>query len=197
MSRRICLIAYCGQPRKGWGLCDKHHQRLKRTGTTADWQQSLYDRFWSKVEKRGPDDCWLWTAATNEHGYGVMRPEGKRTGPTIKAHRVALQLAGVEIDGLLIRHACDNPPCVNPAHLSVGTHKDNSADMVARGRSPRGSRSGAAKLTEAQVVEIRTRYAAGERQRALAVEYGISRSHISYIVNGRGWTHVPMPERAA
>lgn len=195
MANRICVIAYCGQPHKGWGLCDKHHQRIKRTGTTVDWQQSLADRFWSKVDKRTPGDCWPWTGATNEHGYGVMRPEGRRSGPTVKAHRVALQLAGLDIEGLLIRHSCDNPPCVNPAHLSAGTHMDNAADMVSRGRSARGSRSGAAKLTEDQVLEIRARVADGELQRVIAADYGVARSTISRIANGHGWTHVP-PELA-
>jgi len=168
-----------------------HDQRLKRTGTTDDPPRKTFtDRFWEKVDRRGADDCWEWTAALNEHGYGVMRPEGRRTGPTIKAHRVSLSLAGVDIDGLVIRHSCDNPPCVNPAHLSVGTKADNSADMVARGRSPRGSRSGASKLTERQVAEIRARQAAGELHRVLAADYGVSRATITNIVTGRTWRHV-------
>ena len=187
---RLCAIAYCGQPHKGLGLCNKHLLRLRRTGTTDEWQQSLADRFWSKVDRRGAEDCWPWTAARNEHGYGVMRPEGQRSGPTIKAHRVSLMLAGVEIDGLLIRHSCDNPPCVNPAHLSVGTPADNAADMVNRGRQARGSRKSVSKVTEQQVVEIRARAAAGELHRILAAEYGVSRPTISRIVNRRGWTHV-------
>lgn len=187
---RICAIAYCGQPHKGLGLCNKHLLRLRRTGTTDEWQQSLADRFWSKVDRRDAEECWPWTAARNEHGYGVMRPEGQRSGPTIKAHRVSLMLAGVEIDGLLIRHSCDNPPCVNPTHLSVGTPADNAADMVNRGRQARGSRKSVSKLTEQQVAEIRARAAVGELHRILAAEYGVSRPTISRIVNRRGWTHV-------
>lgn len=168
-----------------------HDQRMKRTGTTDDPpKKTLADRFWDKVDRRGPDDCWLWTRATNEHGYGVMRPEGKRSGPTIKAHRVSLILAGVDIDGLLIRHSCDNPPCVNPAHLSVGTRADNSADMVSRGRQARGSRSGSSRLTEREVVEIRARRTDGALQRDLAAEYGVSRTTISQIANGKTWTHI-------
>lgn len=96
----------------------------------------------------------------------------------------------------MVRHSCDNPPCVNPAHLSTGTKADNSADMVARGRSPRGSRSGASKLTERQVAEIRVRQAAGELHRVLAAEYGISRVTITNIVTGKTWRHVTTTKAA-
>ena len=193
MTRRErgCSVSNCPKPHRRNGLCDTHDQRLKRTGTTDDPpKRTLADRFWSKVDRRGPDECWHWTAATNEHGYGVMRPEGQRSGPTVKAHRMSLTLAGVDIKGLVIRHSCDNPPCVNPRHLSVGTKADNSADMVRRGRHARGSRSGTSKLTEREVVEIRARCAAGELHRVLAADYGVSRNTITSIVNGKTWRHV-------
>ncbi|WP_328336805.1 hypothetical protein [Streptomyces violaceus] len=197
MSTRACSVARCDRPHRRNGLCDMHDQRMKRTGTTDDpARKTLADRFWEKVDRGGPDDCWEWTAAVNEHGYGVMRPEGRRTGPGIKAHRVSLMLAGVDVDSLVVRHSCDNPPCVNPAHLSTGTKADNSADMVARGRSPRGSRSGASKLTERQVAEIRVRQAAGELHRVLAAEYGISRVTITNIVTGKTWRHVTTTKAA-
>lgn len=197
MSSRICSVADCDRPHRRNGFCDLHDQRMKRTGTTDDPKRKTFAaRFWEKVDRRDPDDCWEWTAAVNEHGYGVMRPEGRRTGPGIKAHRVSLMLAGVDVDGLVVRHSCDNPPCVNPAHLSTGTKADNSADMVARGRSPRGSRSGASKLTERQVVEIRARQAAGELHRVLAAEYGVSRVTITNIVTGKTWRHVASAEAA-
>ena len=164
---------------------------MKRTGTTDDPpKKTLADRFWEKVDRRGPDECWPWTRATNEHGYGVMRPEGQRSGPTVRAHRVSLMLAGVDIDGLVIRHSCDNPPCVNPAHLSVGTEADNSADMVARDRHARGSRNGTSKLTEHQVIAIRARCAAGEMHRVVATDFGVSRPTITGIVNSKTWRHV-------
>ena len=186
-----CGVETCDRRVRRNGLCEMHDSRLKRTGTTDDPpKKTLADRFWAKVDRRGAEDCWLWTAATNEHGYGVMRPGGQRSGPTVKAHRVSLILAGVDIDGLVIRHSCDNPPCVNPAHLSVGTKAENSADMVARGRSPRGSRSGASKLTERQVAEIRARQAAGELHRVLAADYGVSRVTITNLVTGKSRRHV-------
>lgn len=187
---RLCSVEGCTRKHKGHGLCDMHRQRLARTGTTDSPVKTLAERFWEKVDKRGPDECWLWTKATNEHGYGVMRPEGKRSGPGVKAHRVSLMLAGVDIDGLLVRHSCDNPPCVNPAHLSVGTHADNSADMVSRGRQAAGSRSGTHKLTEEQVAEIRARAASGEMHRVLAEEFDVSRTNVTCIVNRKSWLHV-------
>lgn len=190
-SSTACAVGTCDRLVRRNGLCEMHGARLKRTGTTDDPpKKTLADRFWEKVDRRGPDECWPWTKATNEHGYGVMRPEGQRSGPTVRAHRVSLMLAGVDIDGLVIRHSCDNPPCVNPAHLSVGTEADNSADMVARDRHARGSRSGTSKLTEHQVIAIRARCAAGEMHRVVATDFGVSRPTITGIVNGKTWRHV-------
>lgn len=149
-------------------------------------------RFWAKVDRRGPDECWPWKAAFNEHGYGVMRPDTtRRNGPTVKAHRVSAQLAGMQIDGMKVLHSCDNPPCVNPAHLRPGTMKENSADMVGRGRNQRGSEKVEAKLTEADVQEIRRRVRAGEMQRLIAADFGVSQGTISDIKRGRSWRHLP------
>lgn len=191
-SSPSCGVETCERRVRRNGLCEMHDQRLKRTGTTDDPpKKTLADRFWEKVDRRGADDCWEWTAARNEHGYGVMRPVGRRSGPTVKAHRVSLMLADVGIDGLVIRHSCDNPPCVNPAHLSVGTKADNSADMVSRDRHARGSRSGASKLHERQVLEIRARAASGELHRLIAADYGVSRVTITNIVTRHTWRHLP------
>jgi hypothetical protein len=190
--KRICSVQDCGRPHRRNGFCDLHDQRMKRTGTTDGPRKlTLTDRFWSKVDRRGPDECWLWTAALNEHGYGVMRPEGRRSGPTIKAHRVSLVLTGTDVEGLLVRHSCDNPPCVNPRHLSTGGPADNAADMVSRHRQACGSRRGTNKLTEADIPEIRARVDAGELHRLIAADYGVSRVTITRVANRQGWLHVP------
>lgn len=186
---KTCTLDDCSRPHKGRGLCDMHIQRLRRTGTTASPVRSLAERFWEKVAKAGPDDCWLWTAALNEHGYGVMRPEERRSGPAVKAHRVSAELAGMEIHGLMVRHRCDNPPCVNPAHLEPGDAADNVGDMIARGRIARGERR-SVKLTDDAVREIRQRVAAGELQREVAAAFGITRSNVSLIAAGKAWAHV-------
>lgn len=93
------------------------------------------DRFWSKVDRRGPDECWPWQERSrNEHGYGIFHVGAM--GKVQKAHRVAYELAtGVKLTPeVKIRHSCDNPPCCNPAHLLPGTQADNLADMHRRGR---------------------------------------------------------------
>jgi hypothetical protein len=93
------------------------------------------ERFWPKVERRGPDECWLWLGAAVPEGYGRFCVSGR---PLIPAHRFAYSLAtGTPLDamiGLEVLHSCDNPPCVNPAHLSLGTRQDNMQDASRKGR---------------------------------------------------------------
>lgn len=94
----------------------------------------LSERFWEKVDVRGDDECWPWIAYRSSEGYGVMCDE---YGKAARVHRIAYRLCVGSIpEGLLIRHTCDNPPCVNPRHLLTGTDKDNARDCVERGRRP-------------------------------------------------------------
>ena len=193
-ATRVCSVPECDRPHKGRGLCDMHLQRLRRTGTTDSPVRSLADRFWEKVDKRGPNECWEWQGARRVSGYGAIYPgESGRSGPSLKAHRVSLQLAGVDIDGLVVRHRCDNPPCVNPAHLEIGEQVENVADMVGRGRHSHGTSRPRARLTEAEVTEIRRRVANGEYHRVIAADYRISRSRVTMIANGKAWRHVTPP----
>lgn len=151
---------------------------------------SLESRFWAKVDKRGPVECWVWTGATNEHGYGVLHAEGRRNGGTLKAHRVAVALDGRNLDGLCVLHECDNPPCINPAHLRVGTKADNTRDMLSKHRGLVGRRNGQAKLNETEAAEIRRRRNAGEPRKRLAAEFDVSGATITRIANREGWRHV-------
>lgn len=154
---------------------------------------SLEDRFWAKVAGVGQDQCWEWTAATSKDGYGLFWDN-----KAAKAHRVSYELHKGEIPkGMCVCHSCDNPGCVNPAHLWLGTVADNNADMAEKGRAksgysgggPPGEKHGRSKLAEAQVKEIRRRYPR-VNQRELAALFGVSRSQIGRIVNGEHWTHL-------
>ena len=96
-------------------------------------RQPIADRFWPKVAKSGPDECWLWTRSLNKYGYGQINSGGR--GRPIVAHRVSWEIHfGPIPDGLFVLHHCDNTPCDNPSHLYLGTKKLNSADMIARNR---------------------------------------------------------------
>lgn len=130
--------------------------------------------------------------------YGIIRVwRGDGTATMETAHRVAYRLAVGEIPaGLLVRHGCDNPICVNPRHLLLGTQADNARDMVRRKRnwSSRGERNWQAVLTDAQVAEARNLYALGGiRQADLAARYGCTQSHISSIVSGRSRRYADGP----
>lgn len=143
--------------------------------------------FWPKVAK--VDNCWVWTASKNERGYG--RIAGKALGGNRLAHCVSWELANASDvpAGQFVLHACDNPPCVNPGHLFLGTQKDNIADMISKGRARRGKLPGSlnpnARLDEALVEQIRSRRSEGPT--AIAKAFGVSRSTIKDILKGRTW----------
>ena len=143
-------------------------------------------RFWSKVEKRGPihpifGRCWTWLGALCSFGYGHFSSEGMQ-GPV---HRYSYKLHKGNIpDGLYVCHHCDNPSCVNPKHLFVGTPQDNMLDKLSKDRQPRYNGIGRGKLTKEQVIEIRNRFikhsAGTSSAKHLAKEFNVSLPTISY-----------------
>jgi hypothetical protein len=151
-------------------------------------RKSSQERFWEKV-RVDPAGCWEWQGARKPEGYGIAKV-GKRN---VGAHRVSWELNfGAIPAGLAVLHHCDNPPCVRPNHLFIGTWAMNARDRDLKGRnvSHKGERHWKATLTEEQVRELRQRYSFGERLVSMASEYGISPAHASDIVTRRSWRHV-------
>lgn len=156
--------------------------------------RTIAERFWAHVDRSGgPNACWPWTGYLSKRGYGRF---SLSDGTSKSAHRVAWELEhGCSVLPFIeICHNCpngDNPTCVNPRHLFMGTRQDNAADCVAKGRSARGERSGQAKLRDADVLDIRARYAAHQATvRHLAEEYGVTRGAIELIVCRKRWKHL-------
>jgi hypothetical protein len=183
------------------------HPRCRTHPARCEYATRIVDpavRFWSKVNKDGPvpphrpelGPCWVWMGQTQVHGYGVFSVKT----PKVLAHRFAFVLQC----GPLARtddvcHHCDNPPCIRGSHLFKGNAALNAADMVAKGRHAaavhpeavaRGERAGPSKLTNAQVVEIKARLAAGEPVNLIAADYAVKPSAISHIKTGRNWKSV-------
>lgn len=153
-------------------------------------------RFWRHVNKRDPNECWQWTGGKTVHGYGRFRP-GASNVPMIGAHVFSWQLANLTTvpDGHFVLHSCDNPSCVNPSHLRIGTPRDNTRDAMQKGRmkglfnngfNARRGR-GPIKLNDDAVRAIR---ASKEPAKSLASLYGVDRSLVQRIRNRKAWTNV-------
>jgi hypothetical protein len=153
---------------------------------------SLIERFWAKVNKNGPiikpelGPCWIWTGALSDNRSPIINI-GNGIG-LIRASRLSWIIAGFELpEEADICHECDNPGCVNPAHLFLGTAQTNSTDMVSKGRSNRGESRPLHKLTEAQVLEIRQ---STKRGVDLSRIYGVNQNTISQIRSGKLWKYL-------
>jgi hypothetical protein len=155
--------------------------------SNIDQKTDPVDRFWNSVGIKVDNGCILWSAGVNEDNYGVFWNGRKLVG----AHRVAYELmVGPIPTGLCVLHRCDNPPCINPTHLFLGTNLDNIADKISKGRTVKGEASVHAKLTEAKVLEIRRRRASGESLVSLAKEFGVAYPTICGVVYRKTWKHL-------
>lgn len=148
-----------------------------------DLTPEVIARFWSKVVIGDKDACWLWQGSQwMDYGYFWL------AGKSVRAHRLSWVITHkTDLGPLLIRHDCDTPLCVNPNHLRTGSDSDNLKDAHARGRrvGSYGERHHQAKLTDAQVAEIRIAVSAGKTHQAVADCFGVSRTNVTNIVNGK------------
>ena len=150
------------------------------------------ERFWEKVQRS--DSCWEWTGCRLRSGYGQIKWGDKIR----RAHRVSWEIHfGPIPDGLWVLHHCDNPPCVRPDHLYLGTLVDNAQDCVRRGRHYhwRGQGEGhpMARLTEGQVLEIRRQRENGLSGHLIARAFGLSKTQVYDIINRKSWAHLAGP----
>jgi hypothetical protein len=187
-SKSNCSIDGCEKTRQARGLCPMHLRRLRVHGTTEFSRVSPETRFWGKVQKG--EGCWEWQGHLGRNGYGLFLHDGLYSGP----HRFSWELHYGPIPaGMHVCHHCDNPPCVRPDHLFLGTPLDNIRDMAAKGRRATlsGEKSATAKLGAEAVRLIRVRYAAGGiTQKQLATEFGMGHTAIGQIVLRQSWRNV-------
>jgi hypothetical protein len=158
------------------------------------FDDKLLDRFNKKISKV-TSGCWEWNACRFDDGYGRFVVNAK----VVLAHRMSYQIhVGVIPDNLLVLHKCDNPPCVNPEHLFVGTHQDNTDDMIAKGRGYRGNEETRphgescynSKFKDGDIVSIRLRAAEGAKTKDLAKLYDVQESAIRKIITRTAWKHI-------
>jgi len=183
---RVCGIDGCEEKHYAFSCCHKHYDYNRRRGTLhIPKKKTLTERILDNIKIVG--GCWEWQKCVTPLGYGHIRTNGI----TRLAHRESYKVFVGEIPaGLYVMHSCDNPCCCNPEHLLVGTTQDNTRDRQEKGRGASGEQCGASKLTERDVLSIRSRLALGEKQAPIAREYNLDPSTISSIYTGRNWKHI-------
>ena len=150
-------------------------------------------RFWKHVDKRGENECWEWKAYCNSLGYGQIMVTHPKSRCAQYVHRVSWIIHNKEIPlGMCVLHKCDNPSCVNPDHLFLGTRADNNHDMINKGRAPdrKGERAPNRKLTSMEVKEIRRLYIDGIKRKLIARQFNIVEKYVYNIAARHVWKDI-------
>ena len=178
-----CSVENCSGIISAKGYCHKHYQRVRKTGSLE--RSTGIDRFYRGFKKGGRSECWSWLKGKDDEGYGCIYFDGKRT----RSHRVSYRLYyGIIPDGLHVLHRCDNPSCVNPYHLFLGTNKDNMKDKVSKNRQNKGSYVHCSKLTKEEVLEVVYLVSQGWSERKVSYFYNINSSSVNKIMTGISWS---------
>lgn len=178
-----CAVPSCTESAHARAMCKRHYLQAIRGGEVRSDRRGMHgtptERFWHWVEKGEPDACWLWQGKTDKDGYGTLKDGAK----LLRAHRISFEFhKGPIPDGHLIRHSCHTPGCVNPRHLSAGTHLDNMQDKVLAGRVPRNEAHANCKFSNEVVAAVRV--ATGKRK-DIAKQFGMSESQVTNVRLGR------------
>jgi hypothetical protein len=191
--KRTCDVEGCEKTYRGGRTCPMHRMRLRVHGDVHHVSdrfslQKRIPQFWARVKVTANSDrCWEWTGYCLKSGHGVT----SRKAEVMLAHRFAWFITHGEVpSGLHVLHSCDNPPCVNPNHLFLGTHQDNVADMVSKGRQQRGERCHLSKYTEDVVRLLKERLRSGWTVRKCSEVMGIPYNTVGAINRGYSWKHV-------
>ena len=188
-----CTVDGCKNITKSSQLCAKHYYRFTKHGSPLKFASSqgqgetLEQRFWSRVQIKGVEECWPWLGKKNRNDYGFCNIEGLR-----HSHRVAAYFHfGAYPKSKHIMHKCDNPICCNPNHLQIGTRELNLQDKIEKQRQAKGSTHGKAKLDEKLVVNLREKYNSGYTIRELLPSArGVSYRVLWCALVGRTWRHI-------
>ncbi len=191
---RVCSIEGCTNKHWGLGWCAKHYQRFKKYGNPlTNILNTTPENFWPRISKDGPimphmtTPCWEWQGYCHaKYGYGQVSFENKLW----HTHRLAYFFTTGIRPTLFVLHECDNRKCCNPAHLREGTNDDNIADMIKRGRKPRGEDTPNATITENQVRRLKSLVADGARLIDAAKECEVKYYIALQINRGHSWKHV-------